>query len=256
MLLANKYVAKYMYVNKQKAPIPYRVHEEPSIEKLAEFAETASTFGFKINISDYKELSRSINQMVSKVQGTLEGDILQPLAIRSMEKAYYTSKKSGHFGLAFEHYAHFTSPIRRYPDLITHRMLFSALKNRSAEHLNDIERLCKHCSEQEQKAVSAERASVKYKQVEYLSKFKGETFEGVISGLTDWGMYVEIIENKCEGMVRISDMKGDRYQFFPDSKKVIGSRTKRTYTMGQHVNIRIKDTNLQKRTIDFTITNE
>lgn len=256
MLLANQFVARYMYVQKQKAPIPYRVHEEPSVDKLKEFASTAAEFGYKIDLSSYSRLAKSINEMVNKVEGTLEGDILQPLAIRSMEKAYYTSKKSGHFGLAFEHYAHFTSPIRRYPDLITHRMLFSALHNKTPEQLNEAESLAKHCSEQEQKAVNAERASVKYKQVEYLSQFRGESFEGIISGVTEWGIYVEIIENKCEGMVRIKDMKGDNFLFYPEKKKVIGSRTRRTYSMGDHVTIRIKSTNLQNRTIDFEMIYE
>jgi len=177
MLLANKYVARQLYVDNNKMPIPYRVHEEPSPEKLAEFAETALNFGFRIDTSNYKQLAASINSMVSKVQGTLEGDILQPLAIRSMEKAYYTTKKVGHFGLGFDHYAHFTSPIRRYPDLITHRML--------NDYHSQVEAMASHSSKQEQKATNAERASIKYKQVEYMSGFKGEEFEGIISGLTE-----------------------------------------------------------------------
>ena len=255
MLLANKYVAMQMYTKNNKAPIPYRVHEEPSPEKLQEFATTAATFGYKIDIQDYKKLSKSINEMVQKVEGTLEGDILQPLAIRSMEKAYYTAKKTGHFGLAFEHYAHFTSPIRRYPDLITHRMLFDYLSKNKTKTVDQIEPLCKHCSEQEQKAVNAERASVKYKQVEYLSGFKGEEFEGIISGVTEWGIYVEIIENKCEGMVRVKEIKGDNYSFYPEQKKVIGNRTKKTYAMGDRVWIKIKQTNLQRRTVDFEFIN-
>lgn len=256
MLLANKHVAKFMYTSRNKAPIPYRVHEEPSVEKLQEFASTAATFGFKIDISDYSRLSKSINEMVQKVEGTLEGDILQPLAIRSMEKAYYTSKKTGHFGLAFDYYAHFTSPIRRYPDLLTHRMLYDALSNKQPYQQAEMENMCQHCSNQEQKAVSAERASVKYKQVEYLSAFKGEEFEGIISGLTEWGMYVEIIENKCEGMVRVKDMKGDKFSFRPEIKKLVGSRTGKTYSMGDRIWIRIKQTNLQRRTIDFEVINE
>lgn len=256
MLLANQYVAMHMYSKRNKAPIPYRVHEEPSVEKLQEFAKTALTFGYKIDISDYQNLSRSINEMVSKIEGTLEGDILQPLAIRSMEKAYYTSKKTGHFGLAFEYYAHFTSPIRRYPDLLTHRMLFESLSNKQPYQQTEMESMCKHCSDQEQKAVSAERASIKYKQVEYLSRFKGEEFEGIISGLTEWGMYVEIIENKCEGMIRLKDIKGDRFSYHPEIKKVIGGRSKKTYSMGDRVWISVKQTNLQRRTIDFDLVNE
>lgn len=251
MLLANKYVAMHLYTKNNKTPLPYRVHGEPSIEKLQEFAETAKNFGFDIDITDYKALSKSINEMVSKVRGTLDGDILQPLAIRSMEKAYYTSKKVGHFGLAFEHYAHFTSPIRRYPDLITHRMLQDYLLKKPSFNYSEVEKMAKHSSGQEQKAVSAERASTKYKQVEYLSNFKGEEFEGIISGVTEWGIYVEIIDNKCEGMVRIRDMRGDNYAFIPDKKMVIGQSTRTKYTMGQRVWIRVKKTDLNKRTIDF-----
>ena len=253
MLLANKYVAKQLYVNNNKMPIPYRVHEEPSQEKLAEFAETALNFGFRIDTSNYKQLAASINKMVSQVQGTLEGDILQPLAIRSMEKAYYTTKKVGHFGLGFDYYAHFTSPIRRYPDLITHRMLHDYLKNKKSFDYNQVESMASYSSKQEQKATSAERASIKYKQVEYMSGFKGEEFEGIISGITEWGIYVEIIENKCEGMVRLRDIKGDQYSFYPDKKIAKGRRTGRTFNMGDKLWIRVKNTDLNKRNIDFQI---
>ncbi len=256
MLLANKYVAMHLYVKNNKTPLPYRVHEEPSQEKLQEFAETALNFGYKIDITDHKQLSRSINEMVAKVQGTLDGDILQPMAIRSMEKAYYTSKKIGHFGLAFDHYAHFTSPIRRYPDLITHRMLHDYLLKKKSFNYNDVERMAKHSSGQEQKAVSAERASTKYKQVEYLSNFKGEEFEGIISGVTEWGIYVEIIENKCEGMIRLRDMKGDKYAYHPDKRIVVGQRSKEEFSMGMRLWIRVKNTNLDRRTIDFELVRE
>ena len=253
MLLANKYVARQLYVDNNKMPIPYRVHEEPSPEKLAEFAETALNFGFRIDTSNYKQLAASINSMVSKVQGTLEGDILQPLAIRSMEKAYYTTKKVGHFGLGFDHYAHFTSPIRRYPDLITHRMLNDYLQKKKSFDYSQVEAMASHSSKQEQKATNAERASVKYKQVEYMSGFKGEEFEGIISGLTEWGIYIEIIENKCEGMVRLRDIKGDQYSYYPDKKMIRGRRTGKSFNMGDKLWIRVKNTDLNKRNIDFQI---
>ena len=251
MLLANKYVAMHLYTKNDKMPLPYRVHEEPSEEKITEFAETAAEFGFKIDTSNYKAYSKSINKMVAKVDGTLEGDILQPLAIRSMEKAYYTSKKISHFGLAFDYYAHFTSPIRRYPDLITHRMLHDYLKKTKSFDYGTVEKMASHSSKQEQKATSAERASIKYKQVEYMANFKGEEFDGIISGVTDWGIFVEIIENKCEGMVRLRDLKGDHYIYLPEKKKVKGQRTGKTYSMGQQVRIRVKNTDLAKRNIDF-----
>tara|TARA_B110000879_G_scaffold212706_1_gene310312 strand:+ start:64 stop:2187 length:2124 start_codon:yes stop_codon:yes gene_type:complete len=256
MLLANKYVAMHLYTKNDKAPLPYRVHEEPSQEKMTDFVETAMEFGHKIDMSSNKAYSKSINEMVAKIEGTLEGDILQPLAIRSMEKAYYTNKKIGHFGLAFDHYAHFTSPIRRYPDLITHRMLHDYLTKKKSFDYGDVERMASHSSKQEQKATSAERASIKYKQVEYMASFKGEEFDGIISGVTDWGIFVEILENKCEGMVRLRDMKGDHYTFLPEKKKVIGERTKKSFAMGQRVRIRVKNTDLAKRNIDFVFVEE
>ncbi len=256
MLLANKYVAMHLYTKNDKTPLPYRVHEEPSDEKITEFAETAAEFGYKIDTSSYKAYSKSINKMVAKIEGTVEGDILQPLAIRSMEKAYYTSKKIGHFGLAFDYYAHFTSPIRRYPDLITHRMLQDYLTKKKSFDYGEVEKMASHSSKQEQKATSAERASIKYKQVEYMANFKGEEFDGVISGVTDWGIFVEIVENKCEGMVRLRDMKGDHYNFLPEKKKVVGQRTGKSYSMGQQVRIRVKNTDLAKRNIDFVFVEE
>ena len=256
MLLANKYVAMHLYTKNDKTPLPYRVHEEPSDEKIMEFAETAAEFGYKIDTRSYKAYSKSINEMVAKIEGTMEGDILQPLAIRSMEKAYYTSKKIGHFGLAFDYYAHFTSPIRRYPDLITHRMLQDYLTKKKSFDYGEVEKMASHSSKQEQKATSAERASIKYKQVEYMANFKGEEFDGVISGVTDWGIFVEIVENKCEGMVRLRDMKGDHYNFLPEKKKVVGQRTGQSYSMGQQVRIRVKNTDLAKRNIDFVFVEE
>ena len=256
MLLANKYVAMHLYTKNDKTPLPYRVHEEPSDEKIMEFAETAAEFGYKIDTRSYKAYSKSINEMVAKIEGTMEGDILQPLAIRSMEKAYYTSKKIGHFGLAFDYYAHFTSPIRRYPDLITHRMLQDYLTKKKSFDYGEVEKMASHSSKQEQKATSAERASIKYKQVEYMANFKGEEFDGIISGVTDWGIFVEIVENKCEGMVRLRDMKGDHYNFLPEKKKVVGQRTGKSYSMGQQVRIRVKNTDLAKRNIDFVFVEE
>lgn len=256
MLLANKYVAMHLYTKNNEMPLPYRVHEEPSEEKIAEFAATASEFGFQIDTTSYKTYAQSINDMVAKTEGTLAGDILQPLAIRSMEKAFYTSKKIGHFGLAFDYYAHFTSPIRRYPDLITHRMLHDYLTKRKSFDYNDVEKMASHSSKQEQKATSAERASIKYKQVEYMASFKGEEFEGTISGVTDWGIFVEINLNKCEGMVRLRDLKGDHFTYLPEKKKVIGERTRKTYSLGQQVRIRVKNTDLAKRNIDFVFVEE
>ena len=250
MLLANRTIAKHVHEKYQNLHIPYRVHEEPAPEKLSEFVSAASGFGYTIDLTSHKSLSKSINAMVKDVDGKPEADILQPLAIRSMEKAYYTSKKTSHFGLAFQFYTHFTSPIRRYPDLILHRVLFQFIKSNKLPSEN-IEAVCKQSSEREQKAVNAERASIKYKQVEYLQNYLGEEFDGIISGVTEWGVYVEILENKCEGMVRIRDIKGDQYDFYADKRKIVGRRTRNEYGIGQRVLIRVKNTNIERRTIDF-----
>ena len=253
MLLANKYVARHLYLKNDKMPIPFRVHEEPNQEKLTEFAETALNFGYRIDITSYKQLAQSINKMVKSVQGTLEGDILQPLAIRSMEKAYYTTQKTGHFGLGFDYYTHFTSPIRRYPDLITHRMLHDFLLQERSFNYETVETMSSHSSKQEQKATSAERASIKYKQVEYMSNFHGDEFEGIINSMTEWGIYVEITENKCEGMIRLRDIQGDQYIYYPEKRNVKGKRTGKTFSLGEKIWIRVKNTDLSKRNIDLQI---
>ena len=189
--------------------------------------------------------------MTAEIEGTQVSTILQPLAIRSMEKAFYTTKKQGHFGLGFDYYAHFTSPIRRYPDLLAHRHLFKMLNKVNPIDQGSLEAACKWSSEREQKAVEAERASIKYKQTEYITQFIGEEFEGIITGITEWGIYVEIIENKCEGMIRLKDMADDDYEFFEKGKYVMGRRKGIKRQMGDVVNIRVKRTNVAKRLIDF-----
>lgn len=256
MLLANKTVAKHVH-NKIKKVLPYRVHAAPNVEKMAFFIQTAKKFGYEIKTQSNESISSSINEMVEKSEGKIEANILHPLAIRSMEKAIYTTKDTYHFGLNFSYYTHFTSPIRRYPDLIVHRLLFQYLEGRTAPHsAEEIEEYCKHSSQMEQKATQAERASVKYKQIEYLSDFIGDTFEGIISGVTEWGIFVELKDNHCEGMIRISDMKGDFYEFYEKDLCVIGRRTGKKYNFGDTVRIRIKKTNMNKRTADFTFVSE
>ena len=188
--------------------------------------------------------------------GKPEERIVKQMAIRSMAKAEYSTDNIGHYGLAFEHYTHFTSPIRRYPDMMVHRSLQHYLDGGAPIDTGTLDGPCAHSSEREKRAAEAERASIKYKQVEYMASFKGEEFDGIISGVTDWGIFVEILENKCEGMVRLRDMKGDHYTFLPEKKKVIGERTKKSYSMGQRVRIRVKNTDLAKRNIDFVFVEE
>jgi ribonuclease R len=252
MLLANKTIAKHVYT-KIKKTLPYRVHDSPNVEKMAFFIQTAKKFGYTIDTKSNESISTSINDMVAKTEGKVESNILHPLAIRSMEKAVYTTKDTYHFGLNFAYYTHFTSPIRRYPDLIVHRLLFDYLNNKPSPNVEDIEKACKHSSQMEQKATQAERASSKYKQIEYLSDYIGEVFEGIISGVTEWGIFVELKDNHCEGMLRISDMKGDFYEFYDKELSVVGRRTGRRFTFGDTVKVRVKKTNMNKRTADFSL---
>jgi len=214
MLLANRKVAEHvskMGKGKHKYTFVYRVHDSPKPEALANFAQFAARFGYKINTKSDKETAKSLNYLMEDVEGKKEQNVLTHLAIRSMAKAIYTTKSSSHYGLAFDHYTHFTSPIRRYPDVMVHRLLFHYLNGGQSANAEHYEKLCQHSSQMEKKAADAERASVKYKQAEYLRDQVGNIFSGVISGVTEWGMYVEIIENKCEGMIRLRDISDDFY---------------------------------------------
>jgi ribonuclease R len=191
--------------------------------------------------------------MIGGVQGTAQQDVLQYLAIRTMAKARYSTEAIGHFGLAFQHYTHFTSPIRRYPDMMVHRLLQHYLdKNKSVDR-EEYEAKCKHSTDMEKRAADAERASIKYKQVEYMQYQEDKAFEGIITGVTEWGIYVEIIETKCEGMVRVSDLLDDFYELDSDNYRLIGRRSKRILGFGDTIKVRVKDTNLEKRTMDLTL---
>jgi ribonuclease R len=251
MLLANKRVATLVNQKYKPYSIPYRLHEPPVQSKMMEFASIAQRFGHKIRTETQEAYIEDINAMNVAVEGTMAATILQPLAVRSMEKAFYTSKKSGHFGLGFDYYAHFTSPIRRYPDLLAHRYLHKMLQNELPIHQETLEASCKHCSQREQLAVEAERASIKFKQTEYISTYIGNEFEGIITGITEWGIYVEIIENKCEGMIRLRDMTDDTYEYFEKGRYVEGMRKKIRHQMGDIVAIRVKRTNIARRLIDY-----
>ncbi len=251
MLLANKRVATLVSTKYKPYSIPFRLHEPPQQNKMIDFAVTAGRFGHTIKTESHEAYIKSINEMNAKIEGSMEASILMPLAVRSMEKAFYTSKKTGHFGLGFEYYAHFTSPIRRYPDLLAHRYLQKMLTKQNPINQDGLEEACKWSSKREQLATEAERASIKYKQTEYISKHIGDTFEGIITGITEWGIYVEIIENKCEGMIRLKDMTDDQYDFYEQGRYVMGKRNKIKHQLGDITNIRVKRTNVAKRLVDF-----
>lgn len=259
MLLANRKVAEHvskMGKGKHKYTFVYRAHDSPKPDALANFAQFAARFGYKINTKSDKETAKSLNFLMEDVEGKKEQNVLTQLAIRSMAKAIYTTKTSSHYGLAFDHYTHFTSPIRRYPDVMVHRLLFHYLNGGQSANAEHYEKLCTHSSQMEKKAADAERSSVKYKQAEYLRDQVGNIFTGIISGVTEWGMYVEIIENKCEGMIRLRDISDDFYTLDEKNYCIIGQRKKKIYQLGDEVKIRVKNVDLTKKQIDFSLVQD
>lgn len=256
MLLANKKVAEFIAKKgkgKQKLTFVYRSHDSPKEDALLSFSQFASKFGYKIDMSSGRETARSLNFLMADVEGKKEQNVLTQLAIRSMAKAIYTTKKHSHYGLAFDYYTHFTSPIRRYPDVMVHRLLELYLADGKSVNEDEYEKMSIHASQMEKKAADAERASVKYKQAEYLQNNIGEEFSGIISGLTEWGMYVEIIANKCEGMIRLRDLNDDFYVLDEKNYCIVGQRRKKKYQLGDEVKILVKKVDLNKRQIDFTL---
>jgi len=253
MLLANKQVATFVYnynKGKEKNTYVYRIHDAPDPEKVKDFSVFARQFGHKVNV-DEKSVSKSLNKLMESIEGKPEQNILEQLAIRTMAKAKYSTDVKGHFGLAFEHYTHFTSPIRRYPDMMSHRLLQHYLDEAKAPSKNEFEEKCIHSSEREKRAADAERASIKYKQVEFMASAEDKVYEGLISGVTEWGLYVEIVETKCEGMVRLADLTDDFYEFDERNYRVVGRRKKKIYTLGDRVKVRVKKTDIDKRLIDL-----
>lgn len=256
MLLANRKVAEFIAKKgrgKKKLTFVYRSHDAPNQETLLGFAQFAARFGYKINTKSDKEIARSLNHLMEDVEGKKEQNVLTHLAIRSMAKAIYTTKKSSHYGLAFDYYTHFTSPIRRYPDVMVHRLLEHYLEGGRSVNEEEYEKMCVHASQMEKKAADAERASVKYKQAEFLEENIGKEYDGIISGVTEWGMYVEIVENKCEGMVRLRDITDDFYVLDEKNYCIIGQRKKKVYQLGDDVRILVRKVDLAKRQIDFTL---
>ncbi len=254
MLLANRAVATFIFKMKkgeEKNTFVYRTHDYPNPEKVADFAVFAKQFGHNLQIDD-ATVSRSLNKLMDEIEGKPEQNVLQSLAVRAMAKAKYTTEAKQHFGLAFDHYTHFTSPIRRYPDMMVHRLLQHYLDGGKSVNKKEFEEKCIHSSEREKRAADAERASIKYKQVEFMSLAEQKPYDGIITGVTEFGIFVEIVETKCEGMVRMADMKDDFYEFDEKNYRAIGRRRKKVYRLGDKVVVLIKKTDVDRRLIDLT----
>ncbi|TVQ06443.1 MAG: ribonuclease R [Bacteroidetes bacterium] len=256
MLLANKAVAektgKVKGGSKPKTFV-YRIHDIPNPEKLNKLSEFVSKLGYSMKTDSRKSISKSFNTLLKDSEGKGEENLIETLAIRSMAKAEYSTQNIGHYGLAFDYYSHFTSPIRRYPDLMVHRLLFAYLNNAGSFSSDIYEEKCIHSTEMEKLAQSAERDSIKLKQVEFLADKVGQEFEGVISGVSKWGLFVELIENKCEGMIRLKDLDDDFYYLDEDNYQVIGHNSKRKFKLGDKINIVIKSVDAQRKEIDFVL---
>ena len=266
MLLANRKVAELLGKKKgdqkkggkqaEGKAMVYRIHDVPSDDKLSTLNEFVGKFGYNVSLKDRQSTAQSINKLLVDVKGKREGSMIELLTLRSMPKAVYTTQNTGHYGLGFEYYTHFTSPIRRYPDVLVHRLLQAHIMDKTYASKEELEMLCKHSSDMERMAAEAERASVKFKQVEFMEDKVGQSFKGVISGVTEWGIYVEIIENKCEGMIRMRDMKDDSYYFDEENYRYIGRSKGTIYALGDIVWVEVKKADVIRKQLDYAFAKE
>ena len=257
MLLANRTVAEQIGrvpKGKKAKVLPYRIHDLPDPEKLDNLNQFIARFGYKLRTNGTKtDISKSINHLLDDIQGKKEENLIETVSIRAMQKARYSTHNIGHYGLAFDYYTHFTSPIRRFPDMMVHRLVTKYLDGGRSVSESKYEDLCDHSSNMEQIAANAERASIKYKQVEFMSERVGQTYDGVISGVTEWGLYVELNENKCEGMIPMRDLDDDYYEFDEKNYCLRGRRKNHTYSLGDAITVKVARANLEKKQLDFAL---
>lgn len=257
MLLANKYIAttcNQIKIQSNTLPFPYRIHDVPNEEKLYTFAQFVARFGYEISLNTPESIAASFNEMLLKSKGKPEEHIIANIGIRTMSKATYSTDNIGHYGLGFKYYCHFTSPIRRYPDIIVHRLIKSIIL-KDIKIIKKLEEKCTHCSVQERNAIEAERTAIKYKQVEYMQKFIGDTIEGVVSGVSSFGIFIETTEAKCEGLIPIVDLlEIDQFEFSEKDYALVGRNTKLKFTIGDALKVQVVSANLSKRQINFSLS--
>lgn len=256
MLLANKRVATFIGAKQKAKPFVYRIHDNPDPEKLQTFSQFIKKFGYRIDTSSPKGISATLNRLMTDVEGKAEEGLISQLAIRTMAKAVYSTQNVGHYGLGFQYYSHFTSPIRRYPDVMVHRLLQHYLDGGAAVNQEELEEQCKHTSDREKLATEAERASIKFMQVKFMQGKEGEVFGGVVSGVSEWGLFVELEGNKCEGLVRMKSLRDDFYTFNPENFAIEGRRTGKIYRIGDELTVKVLRADLSKKQLDFELIDD